>query len=266
MVQNVEIEDNVILDLVLLPFCPPFISRPLDAVGVLAGSVGEEIFDNFVELEGSGNTIRNSGTPGTSALTLLGGGFDCGKGFGNVVHASWHDNTVENYDSVAQVFGSFFANGGSAFLSLDENVGKSLTASGVLVIGGVGDPPGAPPAECNLAPGDFFGTGADGTADVESEDNVFRAAAGLLPFVSPVTLLGGSGLGNFAALSIDDDAFRDFPAGPFVLDTFFVFQPNTVVYEQEDIDFINTPNTVTVIQQDPNSTVTVNVEPDDDDN
>ena len=177
IIQDVEIEDNVILDLVLLPFCPPFISRPLDAVGVLAGSVGEEIFDNFVELEGSGNTIRNSGTPGTAALTLLGGGFDCGKGFGNVVHASWHDNTVENYDSVAQVFGSFFANGGSAFLSLEDNVGKSLTASGVFVIGGVGNPPGAPSAQCNLAPGDFFGTGAAGTASVEAEDNVFRAAA-----------------------------------------------------------------------------------------
>ncbi len=227
--------------------------------------MGAEIFDNFVELEGSGNTIRNSGTPGTSALTLLGGGFDCGKGFGNVVHASWHDNTVENYDSVAQVFGSFFANGGSAFLSLEDNVGKSLTASGVFVTGGVGNPPGAPSAQCNLAPGDFFGTGAAGTASVEAEDNVFRAAAVLPPFVSPISLIGGSGFGNVAALSISGGAFQDFPAGPLVLDTFFVFQPNTVVYEQGDVDFINTPDTVTVIQQDPNSTVTVNVEPDDND-
>ncbi len=263
IIQRVQIEDNVILDLVPLPFCPPFFDS-LPPIGVVAGSFGKQIFGNSVELGANGNTIRNSGTPGTAAFLLIGSGFDCGMGFDNEAHASWEHNTVENYEDVAQVFGSLFANGGTAFLSAKNNVGESV-AGGVLVIGGLGDPPGAPPAQCNVAQEDFFGTGAAGTGEVVAEDNVFRAAAGLPPFVSPISLLGGSGLGNVAALSISGGAFQDFPAGPLVLDTFFVFQPNTVVYKQENVDFINTPDTITVIQQDPNSTVTVNVEPDDND-
>jgi hypothetical protein len=261
-IQRVQIKDNAILDLSPMPFCPPFVDS-LPAVGVAGGSFGQEIFGNSVELEASGNTIRNSGTPGGPALSLVGSGFDCGTGFGNEAHASWEENTVENYENVTIVFGSLFANGGTAFVSLEDNVGESLTGAGVSVIGGLGDAPGDPPAQCTPEP--FPGTGAFGTAEVEAEDNVFRAAPGLPPFVSPVTLFGGLPLGNSVALSISGGAFRDFTAGPFVLDAFFPLLGNTVVYTQEDVEFINTPDTITVIQNDPKSTVTVNVDGDDDD-
>jgi hypothetical protein len=243
IIHRVEIVDTVILDLAPLPFCPSFVGS-LSPVGVVVGSFGAQIFGNSVELEGSRNTIRNSGTPGATALSVVGSGFDGGMGFGNEAHVSWDDNSVENYESVANVFGSLFANGGTAFLSAKDNVGEWLAGSGLLVIGG---------------------QGAAGTAEVEAENNLFRAAPGLPPGFSPITLIGGFGLGNFAALSVSDGAFRDFPAGPLVLDTFFVSEPNTVVYTQEEVDFINTPDTITVIQQDPTSTVTVNVEPEDDD-
>jgi hypothetical protein len=260
-----EAEGNDIFDLSGLLFCNG--SSKLDPSALVVGNMGTGNFDSSASLSASGNTIVNSGGFGANAVSVVGQGFDCAFGSGGTAYASLSGNHIENYLTVVAAFGSLVANEGTAEVYIEENVGSWLQGNAIVLIAGVGDDPELPPPPCDIDPGFdpecLFGKGCSGTVKVESEDNLFQAAPTIPPFTRTAFVTGGMPFSNSAALSMEGDVFVSYPAGAFLLESFFPVPGtplNAVLYEEEDVQG---PDGVTVIEFNPGA-VTVNIEGDED--